>query len=201
MLWKFFLKNKTKNWGGRKVNNTWYSTWLNVFRLLAAESLRPCSLESVWSWATSMLWERVESGSSISSSEFPAVRAGSVCQVVKCMSGVVVTWGCSLWDCCAPGQGVLLRPKRLWMSHSVSGELVKLIHKSNALPVLNQERVGWEWGRLNVSSNEDDWYYSVDGEKCRTMHQQPKQSKTLLVQTWGGAGYETEADLCIKLNR
>src|SRR5260221_5570456 len=34
----------------------------------------------------------------------------------------------------------------------------------------------------------------VDGEECRTMHQQPKQSKTLPVQTQGGAGYETEAD-------
>src|SRR5258708_31811699 len=41
----------------------------------------------------------------------------------------------------------------------------------------------------------------VDGEKCRTMHYQPKQPKTLPVLNRGGAGYETEADLCIKLNR
>ena len=32
------------------------------------------------------------------------------------------------------------------------------------------------------------------------MHYQPKQPKTLLVLNQGGAGYETEADLCIKLN-
>src|SRR5260221_4576512 len=36
---------------------------------------------------------------------------------------------------------------------------------------------------------------SVDGETCSAVHYQPKQSKTLPVQTQGGAGYETEADL------
>src|SRR5258707_1129555 len=44
-------------------------------------------------------------------------------------------------------------------------------------------------------------FNGVDGEKCRTVHYQPKQPKTLLVLNQGGAGYETEADLCIKLNR
>src|SRR5260221_259841 len=35
---------------------------------------------------------------------------------------------------------------------------------------------------------------------CSAVHYQPKQPKTLLVLNRGGAG-ETEADLCIKLNR
>src|SRR6266478_4120227 len=41
----------------------------------------------------------------------------------------------------------------------------------------------------------------VDGETCSAVHYQPKQPKTLPVLNRGGAGYETEADLCIKLNR
>jgi len=47
------------------------------------------------------------------------------------------------------------------------------------------------------------FFDGVDGEKCRTMHyqpKQPKQPKTLPVLNQGGAGYETEAGLCIKLN-
>ena len=42
---------------------------------------------------------------------------------------------------------------------------------------------------------------AVDGEKCSAVHYQPKQPKTIPVLNRGGAGYETEADLCIKLNR
>src|SRR6266436_9682171 len=41
----------------------------------------------------------------------------------------------------------------------------------------------------------------VDRETCSAVHYQPKQPKTLLVLNRGGVGYETEADLCIKLNR
>src|SRR5258708_2116943 len=50
---------------------------------------------------------------------------------------------------------------------------------------------------IDGSANEN----GVDGEKCRTVHYQPKQPKPLLVLNREGAGYETEADLCIKLNR
>src|SRR5258708_489443 len=45
-----------------------------------------------------------------------------------------------------------------------------------------------------------DHVYSVDGEMCSAVHYQPKQPKTLPVLNRGGAG-ETEADLCIELNR